>query len=80
MTPLEGVFELSFPDAVKAGLAARAVSPELENSYEKRSRTSINTNKNVVSLKVIASDESALKASMHSYMRLLGLCLKLSEQ
>ena len=80
MNPFSAGFELRFPDAIKARAAAKAVSPELRNSYEKRSKTSINANKNVVSLKVIASDESALKASMSSYSRLLGLCLKLSKQ
>ncbi len=60
-----------------AAAACRAVSVELKNTFEKRSTSSIQTNKNVVLLKVLAEDELALGASVGFYSRLLMLCNEL---
>ncbi|PIN85407.1 MAG: hypothetical protein COV47_02280 [Candidatus Diapherotrites archaeon CG11_big_fil_rev_8_21_14_0_20_37_9] len=69
--------QIVFPSELLAKIASKAVSPELSNTFEKRSKTAINTNKNVVSLKVIASDETALKASFNSYRKLLEFSKRL---
>ena len=76
MLTAQKLFE--FPSERGAKAAARAVSVELKNTYEKRSRTSIDTNKNVVLLKIVASDENGLNASLQAYSRALGLCMEIS--
>ncbi|MCR4335426.1 MAG: KEOPS complex subunit Pcc1 [archaeon] len=74
---LETQFE--FPDEGTANAVCRAVSVELNTEFQKRSKTTINTNKNVVLLKISAEDESALKASEFTFTRLLELCKEVSE-
>ena len=70
--------QIVFPSAKTAELALKAVSRELANVFEKRSKTSIKTNKNLVLLKIVSRDEPALRASAFAYTRLLGLCRDLS--
>ena len=67
-----------FSDIKSAVCAEKALRPELGKAFEKRSKTSIQSNKNVVSLKIIASDASALNASKSSFERLLLLCKRIS--
>ncbi|HLC79347.1 MAG TPA: KEOPS complex subunit Pcc1 [archaeon] len=67
-----------FPSEFAAKCACRSIGVELKNTYEKRSKTRIQTNKNVVLLKIDASDEFAANASLHSYSHLLGLCREIS--
>lgn len=57
----------------------QAISPELSSAHEKRSKTTMNINKNVLSLEINASDLTALKASFNSYMKLIILCNSLQE-
>lgn len=70
---------LFFVDEKKAQAAFLAVSAETGQKHEKRSKTLMNINKNVVLLKIIALDAPALKASVNSYLKLLLLSEKLSE-
>ena len=67
-----------FPSGESAASAVKAVFPELGKKFERRSKTAINSNKNVVSLKIVAEDKSALKSSLGSYSRLIGLCKSVS--
>ncbi len=76
MPSLETFFQ--FQTEAEAQAAAKAVSPELTNTFEKRSRAGMHTNKNVVSLKIVAQDETALRASQGFYSRLFGLCREIS--
>lgn len=69
--------EFSFPSERHALAAFQAISPELENPFEKRSKVVMQTNKNVVLLKINADDEQAMKASLYTYKRFFGLCEKL---
>ena len=71
--------QIVFPDDESADAAVKAVSVELTNKFEKRSKTTIKTNKNVVLLKIVAQDDSALRASLNTYERLLGLCKEISK-
>jgi len=71
--------QFEFPDEETADAVCRAVSVELDNKFQKRSKTTINTNKNVVLLKISAEDESAMKASEFTFTRLLELCKEISE-
>ena len=75
MLSFENKFDFLSEKAAKA--AAAAVSVELSNTFEKRSKAQIHTNKNVVLLKIVAQDESALNASKGFYSRLFVLCQRL---
>ncbi|HLC92494.1 MAG TPA: KEOPS complex subunit Pcc1 [archaeon] len=66
--------EFIFTSPFFALAVQKAVSVELDNTFERRAKSSIHTNKNVVLLKVVAEDESALAASLGFYSRLFGLC------
>ena len=67
-----------FDSEKAASCAAKAVRMEFGRAHEKRAFPSIDTNKNVVLLRIVARDEVALKASLGSYSRLLGLCADFS--
>lgn len=74
------VFEKDFvfPSEKGAACAAKkAIWPELGKVFERHAQTSIHTNKNIVSLKIIAENEAGLKASARSFGRLLGLCIEI---
>lgn len=66
--------EFDFPNSRFAKAALGALRPELGRDFEKRSKVSIETNKNIVLLKIVADDGWALNASLHSHTRLLELC------
>ena len=71
--------EIVFPNEAIASAVARAIIPELNKSYQKRSKTVIKTNKNVVLLKIVAEDEHSLRASLTSFRGLLELGKNVSE-
>ncbi|HZX19913.1 MAG TPA: KEOPS complex subunit Pcc1 [archaeon] len=75
----EVIKEFVFPSEAKAIAVARAILPELNKSYQKRSKTLIKTNKNVVLLKIVAEDEHSLRASLTSFKGLLELGKNVSE-
>lgn len=64
--------------AGRAEKIARSLAPEIGRAYEKRSATSMNINKNILSLVIGAEDATALKASFNSYMKLVILCNELA--
>ena len=65
---------LFFSTEKEAGIIFRSISPELHGKHEKRATTDMSINKNIISLKIGASDATALKASLNSYMKLIILC------
>ena len=69
----EELFEFEFSNPSQASIAMAAIGPEMNKAFEKRSKAFMATNKNVVSLKIVAEDTHALKASSSSYARLFGL-------
>lgn len=69
--------KLFFPGEKEARMLLSAVSPEIGNKFERRSRTKMNINKNVLSLKIDALDLTALRASANSYLRFIALCSSL---
>ncbi len=71
--------ELFFETEKKARVSFEAVSLETGQKHEKRSKTTMDINKNVVLVKIIAMDASALKASLNSYAKLFLLSDNLLE-
>ena len=74
------ILEFEFSTPADASVAAAAIKPEMNRAFEKRSRAFMATNKNVVSLKIVAEDAHALRASSSSYGRLFGLLKKVFSQ
>ena len=70
--------EFEFPSAQAAGACAKSLSNDLGKAFEKRAKSAINTNKNLVLLKVVAEDEQALRASIGSFSRLIAMCGKIA--
>jgi tRNA threonylcarbamoyladenosine modification (KEOPS) complex Pcc1 subunit len=71
--PFKLTARLFFDTQKKAKTVFNAVRIETGQKFEKRSKTSMNINKKVVCIKIIAKDSKALKASMNSYLKLFLL-------
>ncbi len=68
---------LFLPSEKMAEIIFKAISPELESKFERRSKTLVDINKNVLSLAINAKDRNALKASFNNYMKLIILSYEL---
>ena len=68
---------LFFPDNISAKIALNSLLPELRFWQRKRSQSKINVKKNVFSIKITAEDTTALKASLNSLIKLIGLSFNL---
>ena len=55
------------------------VSPELGESFEKRSKTTVTFNKNRLMIAIAAEDWSALRSSANHYLKLLELFESMTE-
>ena len=72
-SPCSLQLRLFFPTEKEAKIIFRSISPEFHGKHEKRARTAMDINKNVLSLQIDATDATALKASLNSYMKLIIL-------
>ena len=72
-SPCSLQLRLFFPTEKEAKIIFRSISPELHGKHEKRASTIMDINKNVLSLQIDATDATALKASLNSYMKLIIL-------
>jgi len=68
---------LFFSDNISAKIALNSLLPELRFWQRKRSQSEINVKKNVFSIKITAKDTTALKASLNSLIKLIGLSFNL---
>ena len=59
--------------------AAKCIEPELNSQHNRRSETKIKVNKGVLSLNIKALDAVALRASVNSTLKLIGLIQKVLE-
>ena len=73
------MLKLFFESDKLAGLARDAVNPELSLVRHRRSETKIKVNKGVLSLNIIALDAVAMRASLNSVLKLIGLVQKTLE-
>lgn len=58
-------------------LILKSIKPELNQKFEKRSKTEIKSNKNVLLVNIFAEDLAALKASANHYIKLITMLEKL---
>ncbi len=70
---LELVLELASAELAETVL--QALKPEEHAPHEKRSRTDLRVNKNLLLMKITAEDATALRASANSYLKLVALVL-----
>ncbi|MFH1255709.1 MAG: KEOPS complex subunit Pcc1 [Candidatus Diapherotrites archaeon] len=68
-----------FPSEKNAETALKAISIDKRDAVERRSKTSMQTNKNILTLKIKAGDPTALKASANSCIKLISLVGELCE-
>ncbi|GEM_PF-6975440 len=73
-----GEKEFEFPSNAAALAAKKALSAELGKGFEKRAASTINTNKNLVLLRVVAEDGRALGASLGSFSRMIVMCREIA--
>ena len=62
-----------FSSEEEAEIALKAVSLELGQEFERNSKSSAGVEGSSVLLKVVAENATALKASVNSYLKLIGL-------
>jgi tRNA threonylcarbamoyladenosine modification (KEOPS) complex Pcc1 subunit len=71
--------KLFFGEADEAKGTLNALLPDLKLGHNRRSETSIKVNKAVLSLYIRARDAVALRASVNSCLKLIGLVQKTLE-
>ncbi|MBU0636230.1 CTAG/PCC1 family protein [Candidatus Micrarchaeota archaeon] len=76
---LQTSFSFSFSSPITAQNAILALQPDLNQKHEKRSKTVLKANKNVVLANMSAMDEIALKASANSMFKAMALIQKIQD-
>lgn len=71
--------KLQFPSSEKALLVKKAVTPELNAHYSKRSRTSIGIKNRIISINIKAQDPIAMRASLNSCLKSIILAKRITE-
>ena len=69
--------ELAFEDFHAPQRMEQAIAPELNNVFERRGKTSIKANKNLLVMEIHAEDATALRASINAYLKLIWLAMKI---
>ncbi len=58
---------------------AKSLSPEINHPAGSKSRVHVHVEKRKLELTFLAKDATALRATMNSYLRMIGACLKVTE-
>ena len=62
-----------------AEVCCRAIEMETKSNALHRSKISLNHTRNLLSLRISANDLTALRGSMNTYLRWIGMCLNLTK-
>jgi len=73
----QAVIRLNFSSEKQLKAVLGALTPETESSATPRSKVHMKTEKQRLILEFKANDTSALRASMNSYLRLIGVAMNL---
>ena len=65
-------FEFSFRDNETAGIIASALAPELNSAHERHAKAEMHINKNILMLKINASDKKSLGSCRKTYSTLIS--------
>ena len=75
----QAVVRLNFSTEKQLQVVLQALKPETQTSSSSRSKTEMTTEGKNLVLNFTASDTSALRASMNSYLRLIGMAMNLQK-
>lgn len=75
----QAVIRLNFSSEKQLKVVLGALRPETETSATPRSKVHMKTEDQSLILEFRARDTSALRASMNSYLRLIGVAMKLQK-
>ena len=75
--PFQVQVEFLFASTQNTQNALEALQPDLNNPHEKRSQTTLKTNKTVLAADIRALDEKALKGSMQRMFKAIALIQKM---
>ena len=73
----QAVIRLNFSSEKQLKVVLGALRPETETSSTPRSKVHMKTEDQILILEFKAKDTSALRASMNSYLRLIGVAMNL---
>jgi tRNA threonylcarbamoyladenosine modification (KEOPS) complex Pcc1 subunit len=63
-----------------ANSIARSLEPELAHPAGAKATVSMKTNARCIELKFYARNNTALRAIMTSYLRMIGVCMRVTEE
>ena len=75
----QAVIRLKFSSEKQLNVVLGALKPETETSSTSRSKVDMKTEDQTLILDFIATDTSALRAAMNSYLRLIGVAMNLQK-
>lgn len=75
----QAVVRLNFSSEKQLQAVLQALKPETETSSTSRSAVQLKTENNSLILEFRATDTSALRAAMNSYLRLIGVAMNLQK-
>jgi tRNA threonylcarbamoyladenosine modification (KEOPS) complex Pcc1 subunit len=73
------IFNLDFSSKKQLNIVFQSLKPEIRFSSTKRSKVNISTEDKTMILVFKAKDTSALRAAINSYLRLVGVVMKLQK-
>lgn len=68
-------FQMEFDDLKQAGIVMKALEPEINSSPSERATVKLNLNGKILHVDITASDTTALRAAVNSYLRWITLSL-----
>lgn len=71
--PHETVLTIEYPSETQARRVARTIEPEIGDIDDDRSRVTLARDGSVLKLHVVASDVVALRASLNTWLSLVGV-------
>ena len=75
----QAVIRLNFSSEKQLKVVLQALKPETETSSTSRSEVHLKTEEQILILDFRATDTSALRAAMNSYLRLIGVAMSLQK-
>ena len=75
----EAVVRLNFSTEKQLQVVLQALKPETQTTSSSRSKVEMTTENQSLVLNFMATDTSALRAAMNSYLRLIGVAMDLKK-
>lgn len=75
----QAIVRIKFSSEKQLNVVLRALTPETKTSSTSRSKVNMKTDGQMLILDFRATDTSALRAAMNSYLRLIGVAMNLQK-